>query len=124
MSNDKPLEKWNTTDFHAYLSARHKELFGVDYVPFRGWQAEKGMLGNLIGTRKKPRKHEPALVKRFIDECFREYKPTREYPGISFGFMWAYKRNIWQRVQTEAQREAKAQEQTSSKDWDEIADWL
>lgn len=120
------IEDWNVTTFHAYLTDKHAELFGVDYVPFRGWTAEKGMIGNLIGTRTKKAAAEKAQVKRFIDETFADYKPTREYPGTSFGFMWTYRKNVWQRIQAESKRrqatEAKREQQ--AQDWDEISSWL
>ena len=122
----RDINDWNTTTFHAYLSDKHRELFGVDYVPFRGWNAEKGMIGNLIGTRLKQATADKAMVKRFIDETFADYKPTPQYPGTSFGFMWTYRKNVWQRLQAESKRgqatEAKRKQQAT--DWDELADWL
>lgn len=122
----RDIEDWNTTTFHAYLSDKHREMFGVDYVPFRGWNAEKGMIGNLIGTKTKKATAEKAMVKRFIDETFRDYRPSPEYPGTSFGFMWTYRKNVWQRIQAESKRRQAAQVKTEeqAKDWSEIADWL
>lgn len=124
---EKPVAKWNTNDFHKYLADEHKRRFGVDYAPFRGWAAEKGMLGRVAGTARKPGTHSPELVKRFIDACFDEYRPTPQYPGINFGFMMTYKSNVWQRVQAEANAKAKSSEaakQADNNNWDELAEWL
>ncbi|MEC0496607.1 hypothetical protein [Bacillus glycinifermentans] len=37
-TTDKPVSKWNTRDFQAYLKAEHERLYGVPYAPFRGNQ--------------------------------------------------------------------------------------
>jgi hypothetical protein len=81
---DRPLEKWNVATFHYYLSDKHLDLYGINYVPFRGWMAEKGMLKREIDE------HGPEIVKQFIDACFADYRPTAQYPSINFGFM-----NTW-----------------------------
>ena len=67
-----PVEKWNTRHFTDYLTAEHKRIFGVDYVPFRGWSTERGMIGGAIGTARKPGTHDKALIKTFIDVCLAE----------------------------------------------------
>ncbi len=124
---ERNIEDWNTTTFHAYLADKHKELFGIDYVPFKGWNAEKGMIGDIIGTRTgKPRKGSNEALKRFIDLTFADYKPTPQYPGTSFGFMWTYRKNVWQRIQAESMRRqaAEAKREQQAQDWDELADWL
>jgi hypothetical protein len=46
--------------------------------------AEKGILKREIDE------HGPEVVKRFIDACFADYRPTPQYPSINFGFM-----NTW-----------------------------
>lgn len=120
----RDIDDWNTSTYHAYLVDKHREMFGVDYVPFRGWQAEKGMIGNLIGTRTKPAMASKADVKRFIDEAMREYRPTPQYPGTSFGWLWTYRKNVWQRIQAESARRERIQQANESVDWDELADWL
>lgn len=101
---DKPTESWSVNDFLAYLTDRHHEVYGIEYRPFRNWQVERGLIGGLIGTKgrsPKPRKHEPALVRKFIDECFASHRTTPQYPGVSFGWFWSYKSNVWQRVLAE-----------------------
>src|SRR5690606_23865414 len=106
---------------------KHKELFGIDYVPFKGWNAEKGMIGDIIGTRTgKPRKGSNEALKRFIDLTFADYKPTPQYPGTNFGFMWTYRKNVWQRLQAESKRREVAEQkrEQQAQDWDEISEWL
>lgn len=129
---NRPLETWNTSTFCAYLTDHHRELFGIDYAPMRGWRAEQGILGGLIGTAgksPKPRMASNALVKAFIDETFASYTPTPEWPGTSFGFMWTYRKADWQRLQAaELARERRKTsvelaQQTAMTD-DELEAWL
>lgn len=124
---NRPVDKWNTTSFTEYLKDKHRELFGIDYVPFGGtWRTEQGMLGRLIGTRAKAGTHDKAVIKRFIDETFESYKPTPQYPGTNFGFMYSYRKYELQRIEAEEKRRQAAQVKTEeqAKDWDDIADWL
>ncbi|MEK3887316.1 hypothetical protein [Bacillus sp. FSL K6-3431] len=121
------INDWNTTTFHAYMVDKHAELFGCDYVPMKNWITEKGLLGRLIGTsgkNAKPRTASNEMVKEFIDECFASYTPTAEYPGTSFGFSWAYRKNVWQRLQIEEQRKQAASKAEETTDWEDLADWL
>jgi hypothetical protein len=122
MYNEKPVEKWTVNDLLAYITERHAEVYGIEYRPFRSWSAERGLIGGLIGTRQKPRKYEPAVVKAFVDECFRVHKGTREYPGVSFTWLWTYKTAVWQRVLAESQRKAAVQQAVNADEIDD--DWL
>lgn len=122
-----PVDKWNTAHFKQYLVAEHKRRYGINYVPYIGYGAEAGMIGDLIGTAKKPAQYERALIKRFIDVCFDEYKPSPQYPGVSFGWMTKYMSRNLQRLQAESQRSANAVEAVQASDNDNIdklADWL
>lgn len=124
---EKDIAKWNVNDFHAYLSDEHKRRFGVDYAPFGTWVSEKGQIGRLIGTARKPGTHDKALIKRFIDACFDEYKPTEQWPGISFGFMVAYKKPVMQRLQAaemKAEQAASAVKKADNNDWEALSEWL
>lgn len=128
---NRPLETWNVASFCAYLTDKHKEMFGIDYAPMRGWRTEQGILGGLIGTQSrtapKPRTVSNALVKAFIDETFAAYRPTAEWPGTSFGFMYTYRKNVLQRLQAEELAKAKrteAAKKTEDDDWDEVEAWL
>lgn len=129
----RSIDDWNTTTFRAYMADKHQELFGCEYAPLRGWQAESGMIGRLIGTRTKKGTHSKAMIKRFIDEAFESYKPTEEWPGTNFGFIYAYRRQILQRLEAE-ESEAMARElrkeqtrkaiEKQAKEIDDIMDWL
>lgn len=102
MPTEKPIEKWTVRDFHNYLMNEHSRILGVQYVPFRSWRVEQGLLGGIIGTTGKNGKtgtHGKATIKDFIDNCLATYKPTKDYPGISFGFMWTYKKNYLQQLE-------------------------
>src|SRR5690625_3089087 len=120
------IEDWNTTTFTEYLRDKHRELFGCEYVPFGGrWATEQGMIGRLIGTRTKEGTHSKATVKRFIDEAFESYKPTRDYPGTNFGFIYSYRRNILQRIEAEELAGNKAERsRKETPSLDELSDWL
>ena len=124
---DRDIEDWNTTTFTHYLQDKHREMFGIEYVPMRGWRMEQGQLGRLIGTKSKEGTHSKAVVKRFIDEAFAEYKPTKEWPGTNFGFIYAYRRQILQRVEAEEVAEERRQERQQAVeniDYTELDDWL
>lgn len=122
----RDINDWNTQTFHAYMSDLHRDLFGCEYAPMRSWGFEQGILGNLIGTRTKEGTHSKAIVKRFIDEAFETYRPTPQYPGTNFGFIYAYRRNILQRLEADELRANKAEEsrQQIEQDFDEISEWL
>ncbi|WPS88787.1 hypothetical protein SMD22_07500 [Brevibacillus halotolerans] len=113
---EREVSDWNTTTFTEYLRDRHAELYGLPYVPARGWRSEQGMIKRMIDE------HGAEVVKRFIDECFREYRPTREYPGLSFTFMFTYMRarNLPKALREE--KRAMAEENVMSAE--EIAEWL
>lgn len=89
---EKPLEEWNTTDFHNHIIKKTKEIYGLSYQPFGGWGAEKGMLGRFIGTKTKPGEVSKEVAYLFIEMMFEDYKPTPKYPIPSFGFYYTYKK--------------------------------
>jgi hypothetical protein len=81
-----PIEKWNVTTFREYLKHEHEERYKISYVT-RSYAMEGRMLKAFIAE------HKPEATKRFIDVCFADYKPTREYPGLNFAFMYSYMRS-------------------------------
>ncbi|PGN53952.1 hypothetical protein CN978_30080 [Priestia megaterium] len=78
----RDIEDWNTTSFRQFLYDRHRELYGLDYVG--AVKRDCGMISGMI------KQHDKATVKAFIDECFRQYKPTTQYPTLNFYFMKTY----------------------------------
>lgn len=107
---DKPVSKWNVNDFLRYMDDLHQELFGVEYAPFGSWAAERGQVGNAIGTQRKEGKYSKEVVKRFIDQCFKTYQPTDKYPGINFGFCMTYRKQDLQRIILAVEKERKENE--------------
>lgn len=83
-----PVDEWNTLTFHAYFADQNRDLFNVaDYVPLRNWRFEQALIKRAIDE------HGAAILKRAFDECFRTYRPTREYPLLTAGFAIAYRIN-------------------------------
>ena len=123
---NRDIDDWNTLTFTEYLKDKHRELFGIEYAPMRSWRMEQGQIGRLIGTARKEGTHSKAVVKRFIDEAFESYKPTPQYPGTNFGFIYAYRRNILQRLEAEerAKEQAEKQRQENEATLDDLAEWL
>lgn len=130
--SERHIDDWNVSSFCAYLTDKHREMFGVDYAPHGGrWGFEQGVLGDLIGTQSrtnpKPRTASNADVKAFIDVTFAGYRPTAQYPGTSFGFMWTYRKQDWQRIQAESAAQARrkaAVEASDNDNWGEVSEWL
>lgn len=117
------VSKWNTNHIHVYLADEHEKRFGVPYSPFKSYKTEKGMIGKIIGTARKPGEYSPEILKCFVDECFATYRPNREYPGTSFGFCWTYRQNVWQRLVAEERRKANVVK-TDDTEWEGVDDWI
>ena len=121
----RDIDDWNTLTFTEYLKDKHRELFGIEYAPMRSWRMEQGQIGRLIGTARKEGSHSKAVVKRFIDEAFESYKPTPQYPGTNFGFIYAYRRNILQRIEAEERAESRREKaRAEAPSLDELSEWL
>jgi hypothetical protein len=96
---NRELPDWTVGTFRAYLIERHQEILKVPYYPFRSWQVDQKMLRTCL------QEHGPEITKAFIDEALETYKPTSDYPGTSFGFIFSYKNNILQKKIKEANRD-------------------
>lgn len=71
--------------------------------------------------------HGPEVVRKFIDACFDEYRPTAQYPGLNFGFMYCYQRaRVLPRVLAAHAEQARRAELTQAYEMDneELAEWL
>ena len=122
---NRNIEDWTVLSFTEYIRDKHRELFGIEYAPMRSWRMEQGQIGRLIGTARKEGSHSKAVVKRFIDEAFESYKPTPQYPGTNFGFIYAYRRNILQRLEAEERAEKKAEQaREGAPSLTELSEWL
>jgi hypothetical protein len=83
--SEKSLDKWNAADFGRYLADEHERVLGIPYVT-RSIAAER----KLIKTMAEQYGNE--TVKTFIDRFLAEYRPTAQYPSISFFFAYSYVR--------------------------------
>jgi hypothetical protein len=93
-----PTTDWTVTTFRQYLADQHESKYGIKYTT-RSFAVEGRWLKSMIAE------HGAEIVKAFIDGCFAEYKPTRDYPGLNFAFMFSYQRaRILPRVMAEAKR--------------------
>lgn len=113
-----PVDKWNVTTFRAYMAHLHQEKFGIPYVT-NNYAVEGRFIKDTF------EKYGKEATKRFIERCFDMYKPTPQYPGINYGFMYSYMRQrILPQVLKELaaeklrkQRQQQAQTQKIDKDW-------
>jgi hypothetical protein len=80
-----PTEQWSVTTFRQFLADQHFERYGIAYTA-RNYAIEARWLKLMIAE------HGPEVVREFIFCCMKEYKPTAQYPGINFGFMYSYMR--------------------------------
>lgn len=124
--SDKPIDKWNVNDFVKYFDDQHREQFGIPYEPMRGWQAERGVIAGAVGTAKREGAYPKAVVKEFIDECLANYKPTQQYPGTSFMFLYTYRKTELQRILVSHNQRSKDEEQAEeiTKNKADIAEWF
>ncbi|WP_180968059.1 hypothetical protein [Cytobacillus massiliigabonensis] len=112
MTNRKPPAKdwrnreqadWTVASFQQYLKDTHEERYGIAYTT-RSYGLEGRWLKTLITE------HGAEVVRKFIDACFAEYRPTPQYPGLNFAFMFTYQRGrILPRVLAEMARQPRAQ---------------
>lgn len=114
-----PLDKWNVSTFHAFIADRNRELYGVEtYIPMRNWAFEQGSLKRAITQ------YGVETVKALFDVAFREYRPTREYPLLTAGFVLCYRAGtLLPRIIANRQRN-NAQTTASNGLPDNIAEWL
>ena len=114
---ERELKDWNATTFRAYLKDMHEEHFGIPYVT-----NNYGMEGKLIKTMYE--EHGQEITKQFIDRCMEEYKPTEQYPGINFAFMYSYMRNRVLPKLLKKQVRQKRDEKIEKVNYEELADYL
>lgn len=121
--HELPVDKWNVRCFQDFMQDKHKEILGVTYQPGGGWQREVGLLGTIIGTQKKAAQYDRSLIKEFIERCIAEYKPRQGYPGISFLFMWSFRKNTLQQLELEYTQKAN-ESAKEDVNYDDLEDWL
>jgi hypothetical protein len=118
---NREIADWNTTTFRQYLADQHEAKYGIKYTA-RNFAIEARWLKSMIEA------HGPEIVKAFIDGCFAEYKPTREYPGLNFAFMFSYQRaRILPRVMADMKRKEQAEARRNHQPQqpiEDITEWL
>ena len=120
--SDTPIAEWNTGHFQAYLADKHVEHYGIQYVPAGGVVAERTLLAKHIGTARKAGMYGKDVIKRFIDRCYAAYKPTQQYPGLTFWFMVTWMSAELQRAELEGKRQEAVEQATEN--YSEVAEWL
>lgn len=113
------IESWNGTTFRAYMNELHLSKFGIPYVA-TNIRVENGMISNACKEWGKP------VVKRFVEICIENYKPSVRFPGINFGFMYSYMKNYVPRAMDEVRKETVQQklEEASTNDIDSLRDLI
>jgi hypothetical protein len=112
-----PIEQWSSTTHQCYLFHLTKLHFGIDYQ-CRNFATEKRMINNLVKSVGN------AIVKEFIEECVRTYKPTAEYPYIQFWFMLSYRKDkVLPRLQKRHQEAEKAAKEREGTVIEDLGDW-
>jgi hypothetical protein len=84
---DLPYDKWTTASVLAYFTEMNTELYGMEYAPMRNYGFEQGAIKQALT------KHGAELLRQAFDECFRDYRPNREYPILTAGFALSYRVN-------------------------------
>ncbi|MFZ7945720.1 hypothetical protein [Neobacillus sp. 19] len=111
-----PTHDWNVTTFRQYLSDQHEQRYGIKYTA-RSFAIEARWLKSMIAE------HGTEVVKSFIDACFNDYKPTAQYPGLNFSFMFSYQRaRILPRVLADIKRRQAVQQ--AVEETEDLSDWL
>jgi hypothetical protein len=88
----------------VYFTERNAELYGVEYVPMRNWSFEQALI------KRNLERYGPEILRQAFEECFRDYKPTREYPLLTAGFAIGYRINtLIPRLVAEKAREDRAE---------------
>jgi hypothetical protein len=82
-----PTEHWNTLTFTEFFRGMNGDLYGADYVPLRNWRFEQGVI------KRQLDEYGPEVLRAAFEECFRTYKPSRDYPILTAGFACAYRIN-------------------------------
>jgi hypothetical protein len=112
-----PTPDWTVTTFRQFLADQHEAKYGIKYTT-RNFAIEARWLKSMIAE------HGPEVVRAFIEACFAEYRPTRDYPGLAFSFMFSYQRaRILPRVLADVKRKAVVQQAVEqTEEFDD--DWL
>lgn len=113
---NRSVDDWTLTTFRAYLSEQHVNRYCIAYTA-RNFAIEGRWLKLMIAE------HGTEVVKEFIDACLEDYRPTRDYPGLNFGFMYSYMRSrLLPKVLADHRR--KQLTQVAEEATEDLSDWL
>lgn len=80
-----PTPAWNTLSLLAFTADMNREKYGVEeYVPFRNWAVERGMVKTAL------ERYGPEVMRKVFTQAFAEYRPSRDYPILTAGFVISY----------------------------------
>ncbi|WDS60544.1 hypothetical protein BC6_00029 [Bacillus phage BC-6] len=115
-----PVSKWNATTVRSYLQCLTQHRFKMDYISDNIRQ-ENAIISQFI------KQYGREVLKEFIRDCVKDYKPTKQYPIVTFGFMYTYQRKhilpaiIKKRqAQEERLKELEAQKEMEFTDYTEV----
>ncbi|WKV24065.1 hypothetical protein PSYJYH_000030 [Bacillus phage PSYJ-YH] len=115
-----PLESWNATTVRSYLQCLTQHRFKMDYISDNIRQ-ENAIISQFI------KQYGREVLKEFIRDCVKDYKPTKQYPIVTFGFMYTFQRKhilpaiIKKRqAQEERLKELEAQKEMDFVDYTEV----
>lgn len=112
---------WTVATFQQYLKDTHEERYGIAYVA-RNYGLEGRWLKSMLAE------HGADILRKFIDACFVEYRPTPQYPSLNFAFMFTYQRErVLPRILAEQLAEVRRKERaqaTSAPITEEEIEWL
>lgn len=106
-----PIDRWNVRTITQMFVDLNREYYGVEYAPLRNWSFEQGVIKRALTE------HGAELLRQAFDECFRDYRPTAQYPILTAGFAVAYRINtIIPRLKAEAaERERRVTERATER---------
>ncbi|AZU61015.1 hypothetical protein [Neobacillus mesonae] len=113
---NRDITDWVVATFQQYLKDAHEERYGIAYTA-RNYGLEGRWLKSMISE------HGSEAVKAFIDACFADYRPTAQYPGLNFSFMFSYQRSrILPRVLADSKRRQFVKQ--AVEETEDLSDWL
>lgn len=81
----RDIKDWSAVTFHEYLKYMHKQAYGTSYVT-RNIKIQNACIKRMYQQYGKD------VTKRFIDLCFKNFKPRGKYAGANFMFFYTYLR--------------------------------
>lgn len=112
-----PYPKWTVTTLGAYCKARHEAVLKLPYEPFRNYGAESRMMKQAL------HKYGAEVVALAYDFELKQYRPSPQYPGFSFGFAWSWRKNAFSRAYLAVSKPAATCESDETTTESQV-DWL